>query len=148
MPTETTPPPTLELVQEPDVIRKMELAYASEYSEAKGGNTALDPAMWGIIIDAVAGFAKSCLAARAGGSSGNAAPTGVDYVQAAKRGGREEYFYMRRVIRPALREAHGVGAWRRYDGEAIVASVVKGTAKLEPVTVDRFIQKVRVTDDD
>lgn len=143
----------IEPIQEADVIQQIQFEYANAYSEELGGNAALDPAMWGLIIDAVANLLKNCMANRGGllGGGGGGVSTGNEthgamYLRQAQRGGPLVRFQLRRHIQPMLTNAYGPKTWKNHNGPAIIEAVVKGSAKLNEGAANEFIQQIQLGD--
>jgi len=145
---EVTPDQTTEALMNLELdagnqLQELQNTFAAEYSEQLGGNQAIDPAIWGVIIDALAGMIKGCMASRVGAtvSSGNES---AHYLRVAQRSGPLARFHVMRHVRPALQDAYGQGSWRRYNGPAIVESVMHATAtKLRAETIQAFVEEVK-----
>lgn len=131
-----------EVLQSQDIADIFETRFSAHYTTYVGGDdkgplvqAAIDlSGIYPVVIDAVAGMLKTCLEKRAA--------SGKELRSESQRGSGR--IVVRRRVREALNNEYGFGGFRRYNGEAMVESILKTASESTPQEIEEFVSKVAI----
>jgi hypothetical protein len=115
------------------LLSKARAELAGKYAGLGGQKAAaLDPALLDLLLELGITVVKKCLAGR--GST----PQSVS--ETARRPGLLARLSVRREVRAELVERHGIGAWRRYDGDRVADALLQAAATATPEELEELAE--------
>lgn len=146
------------------ILDKAESALSDAYlaeggfsASAASSPAAIDPTLLSLLLDLGLKVLSACLASGGGlggilggllggggGSSGKPSTTGFQVVASAKQSSLATQFVVRRAVRQELRDRYGLGGYARYNGDRLVAAILRAGANAAPADMDQLIAAVGV----
>jgi|HubBroStandDraft_4_1064222.scaffolds.fasta_scaffold00029_91 hypothetical protein len=117
-----------------DFLQTISMKLESNYEIAGGRVGALPPGIWAALLQAALAALQAFLGGGAGGLC-PVAPTPAGVIAGAKANTLGAYLFVRRQIATPLREDYGLGAFLKFNGDAMCRSVLAtaGSATEEEV---------------